>query len=276
MIRKSTALHDELVRHFSAHGDALRREWVRRMRVQGLLKGLTLEEIETESSTLCAVFQECLESGKYNTAMAYAHLRARQGVLGGRTPEQIVDRLAILHDVCRQSLFRTYRGDVDRLSGLVDLYAPVAHRLQTLITLTWVEERERTTKREINQLRMLVRAGMILSAKLSLEEVLQRIVNMACKLMSAKYAALGVLDGKGGLSRFITAGIEETARQAIGPPPVGKGILGVLVREGEAPAPDKPHGGPAGARVPASPPPPCIPSWVSPSSQKGRSSATST
>ncbi|NJD67657.1 MAG: hypothetical protein C3F12_04675 [Candidatus Methylomirabilota bacterium] len=233
MIRKSTALHDELVRHFSAHGDALRREWVRRMRVQGLLKGLTLEEIETESSTLCAVFQECLESGKYNTAMAYAHLRARQGVLGGRTPEQIVDRLAILHDVCRQSLFRTYRGDVDRLSGLVDLYAPVAHRLQTLITLTWVEERERTTKREINQLRMLVRAGMILSAKLSLEEVLQRIVNMACKLMSAKYAALGVLDGKGGLSRFITAGIEETARQAIGPPPVGKGILGVLVREGK-------------------------------------------
>ncbi|CBE70197.1 putative Histidine kinase [Candidatus Methylomirabilis oxygeniifera] len=88
-------------------------------------------------------------------------------------------------------------------------------------------------RREMSQLRMLVKAGMILTAKLSLEEVLQRIVNMACKLMSAKYAALGVLDGKGGLSRFITAGIDETARQAIGPPPVGKGILGVLVREGK-------------------------------------------
>lgn len=233
MVRSNTTLRKELVSHFSAKGELLRREWVRRMQAKGLLEGLTPDEIKAESGALCAIVLECVETGRYDPALAHAHLKAKQGVLGGRTPEQIIDRLALLHDVYRQSLFKRYRGEVDRLAKLLDLYAPVAHRLQTLITLTYVEDRERTSKREVGQLRMLIRAGMILSAKLSLEEVLQRIVNMACKLMSAKYAALGVLDGKGGLSRFITAGIDETARQAIGPPPVGKGILGVLVREGK-------------------------------------------
>ncbi|MDE2179826.1 MAG: GAF domain-containing protein [candidate division NC10 bacterium] len=233
MVRRHTTLREELMKYFSAKGEPLRREWVRRMRAKGLLERLTLDEIETESGALSTVFLKCLESGKYDAALAYAHSKAKQGLLGGQTPEQIIDRLTMLYDVNRRSLFRRYAGDVDRLAKLLDLYAPVAHRFQTMITLTYVEERERTSKREMNQLRMLVKAGMILSAKLSLEEVLQRIVNMACKLMSAKYAALGVLDGKGGLSRFITAGIDESVKQAIGPPPVGKGILGVLVREGK-------------------------------------------
>jgi signal transduction histidine kinase len=54
---------------------------------------------------------------------------------------------------------------------------------------------------------------------------------MACKVVGARYGALGVLDGKGGLSQFITAGVDEKTKRAIGPLPVGKGILGVLVRE---------------------------------------------
>jgi signal transduction histidine kinase len=103
--------------------------------------------------------------------------------------------------------------------------------LQAAVNADFYEGRERMEKREMSQLRMLVKAGMILSAKLSLEDVLQRIANMACKLTNARYAALGVLDGKGGLSRFITAGADETTRQAIGAPPVGKGILAVLIRE---------------------------------------------
>lgn len=233
MVRQHTGLRKELVNHLSANGESLRQEWVRRMRAQGLLEGLARDEIEAESRALCTIVLACVETGKYDPAMAYMHLKAKQGVRGGRTSEQIIDRLAVLHDVYRQSLFKRYRDDVDRLAKLLNLYTPMAHRLQALIACTFVEERERMNKREMNQLRMLVRSGMILSAKLSLEEVLQRIVNMACKLMSAKYAALGVLDGKGGLSRFITAGIEETAKQAIGLPPVGKGILGVLVREGK-------------------------------------------
>lgn len=201
------------------------------MRAKGLLEGLALQEIETESCMLYTIWLDCLETGQFDSVLAYARPRAKQGVLGGQTPEQIMDRLAMLHDVCRTSLFRRYRGEVDRLAKLLDLYAPVANRLQTVIVFAFVEERERMDRREMSQLRMLVKSGMILSAKLSLEDVLQRIANMACKLTNARYAALGVLDGKGGLSRFITAGVDEATRQAIGPPPVGKGILAVLMRE---------------------------------------------
>src|SRR3990172_11558688 len=54
---------------------------------------------------------------------------------------------------------------------------------------------------------------------------------MACKGVGARYGALGVVDGKGGLSQFIRGGIDEKTKRAIGPLQVGKGILGVLVRE---------------------------------------------
>ena len=231
MVRRNTTLREELVKHFSAKREPLRRGWVRQMRAKGLLEGLTLQEIETESRILYTMCLDCLETGQYDSALACTRRRTKQGVLGGQTPEQIMDRLAMLHDVCRKSLFRRYRDEVDRLAKLFDLYAPVANRLQTLIVFACVEERERMDRGEMSQLRMLVKAGMILSAKLSLEDVLQRIANMACKLTNARYAALGVLDGKGGLSRFITAGVDEATRQAIGAPPAGKGILAVLIRE---------------------------------------------
>src|SRR5574337_1638383 len=231
MGQRNSTLREELVRHFSTKREALRREWVRQMRAKDLLEGLTLQEIETESGMVCTMYLDCLETGKYETALAYARSRVKQGEFGGQTSEQIMDRLALLHDVCRKSLFRKYRSEVNRLAKLLDLYAPVVNRLQTVIVFAFVEERERIDRREMSQLRMLVKAGMILSAKLSLEDVLQRIANMACKLTNARYAALGVLDGKGGLSRFITAGVNETTRQAIGSPPCGKGILAVLMRE---------------------------------------------
>lgn len=231
MVRRNTTLREELVRHFSAKREPLRREWLRRMRAKGLLEGLTLQEIEAESSMFYTIYLDCLETGQYDSVPACARPRAKQSLLGGQTPEQIMDRLALLHDVCRKSLFRRYRGEVDRLAKFLDLYAPVVNRLQTVIVFAFVEERERMDRREMSQLRMLVKAGMILTAKLSLEDVLQRIANMACKLTNARYAALGVLDGKGGLSRFITAGVDETTRQAIGSLPVGKGILAVLIRE---------------------------------------------
>ncbi len=234
MIRRPATRREELVRYFSATRESLRREWVRRMKAKCLLEGLTLQEIETDSRMLYTTCLDCLETGKDISAQAGIRLRAKPGVLGGRTPEQIMDRLAILHDVCRQSLFRRYRGDVDRFARLLDVYTPAANRFQALIAFACMEERERIDRREISRLRMLVKAGMILSAKLSLDDVLQRIANMACKLTNARYAALGVLDGKGGLHRFITAGVTDITRQTIGPPPVGKGILAVLIRKAKS------------------------------------------
>ncbi|MBI2903219.1 MAG: GAF domain-containing protein, partial [Candidatus Methylomirabilis oxyfera] len=118
-----------------------------------------------------------------------------------------------------------------RLAKAVDVYSPTVNKVVALVAHAFAEEKEKAGRGEVDRLRTLVKTGLILSAKLSLETVLRRIANMACKLVNARYAALGVLDGKGGLSRFITAGIDEKTKRAIGPLPVGKGILGVLVHE---------------------------------------------
>lgn len=82
------------------------------------------------------------------------------------------------------------------------------------------------------QLRGLVEAGMSLSQDLDIELVLKRIVELACMLVDARYGALGVLDDSGTrLVRFITVGISERERAAIGAEPVGRGLLGVLIRD---------------------------------------------
>jgi signal transduction histidine kinase len=83
------------------------------------------------------------------------------------------------------------------------------------------------------QLEALAQASLALTAELSLERVLQKIAEVARDVLQAKYAALGVINESGtGLSQFLTAGIDEAAKTAIGPLPTGKGVLGLLIREG--------------------------------------------
>ena len=63
-----------------------------------------------------------------------------------------------------------------------------------------------------------------------LEEVLRRVLTAAQELTGARYAALGVLnDQRDALARFLTVGIEEDERQAIGDLPRGRGVLGELI-----------------------------------------------
>ncbi|MGH3079355.1 MAG: GAF domain-containing protein [Gaiellaceae bacterium] len=84
------------------------------------------------------------------------------------------------------------------------------------------------------RLRILVDAGISLSAELSLDALLQRIVETAAELTGARYAALGVVHPSGrGLERFLTTGIDEKTYAAIGDIPRGRGLLGVVIREGK-------------------------------------------
>ena len=82
------------------------------------------------------------------------------------------------------------------------------------------------------RLRGLLEASVSLSSELSLEALLQKLVETAAALTGAHYAALGVIDPAGReLERFVTAGVDEDVRADIGEPPRGRGILGVLIRE---------------------------------------------
>ena len=83
-----------------------------------------------------------------------------------------------------------------------------------------------------DRLRVLVEAGISLTSELSLDALLQRIVDTSAELTGARYAALGVIHPTGrGLERFLTTGIDADTRAAIGDIPRGHGILGVVIRE---------------------------------------------
>ena len=77
----------------------------------------------------------------------------------------------------------------------------------------------------------LIQAGLALASELSLPAVLQKIIDLACEVADARYGALGVLGQDGRLRDFITYGVTEEERRAIGDLPVGQGILGVLITE---------------------------------------------
>jgi signal transduction histidine kinase len=87
---------------------------------------------------------------------------------------------------------------------------------------------------QLDRLRVLVNAGIALSSELSLDALLQRIVETAAEITRARYAALGVIDKTGQvLERFLTTGIDAETQAAIGDLPRGRGILGVLIRDAQ-------------------------------------------
>ena len=81
-----------------------------------------------------------------------------------------------------------------------------------------------------DRLRRLLDVGESLVSELDPEAVLERILEEARRLTGARYAALGVLEEqRTELERFITSGIDASARRRIGELPRGRGVLGVLI-----------------------------------------------
>ena len=83
-----------------------------------------------------------------------------------------------------------------------------------------------------SRLAALLEAGRGLVAQREVDAVLQELLRVACDLTGARYAAMGVLDAdRRKLERFITRGIGDAEREAIGDLPRGHGILGELIRD---------------------------------------------
>jgi signal transduction histidine kinase len=66
---------------------------------------------------------------------------------------------------------------------------------------------------------------------LDVDEVLQLITDRVRPLVGARYAALGIVDEAGLITRFVTSGITAAQREAIGDLPRGRGLLGLIIRE---------------------------------------------
>ena len=136
--------------------------------------------------------------------------------------------LELLRHVLYPDLFRAWPGYL-LLGGVIllgtllfaEAVFSVVDRLQDQLTL------------QNQELLALHDAGLAIAGELDLETVLQRVVDRARVLMDARYGTLSYLREEGGIAAFLTSGITADERARIGPLPVGHGLLGVVLSEGE-------------------------------------------
>jgi signal transduction histidine kinase len=109
---------------------------------------------------------------------------------------------------------------------------PFAGRGDQVALLDELRGRELASNLAQQRLTALLDAVMAVTADLELADVLSRIVHSACELVAAKYGALGVLGHDGEeLVEFVTQGMTDAERDAIGDLPRGHGVLGLLIHE---------------------------------------------
>ncbi len=106
--------------------------------------------------------------------------------------------------------------------------AIAAQALGRMLYAFWSAEEARVTA---DRLAALDEAARAVAGVLSVDRVLQVIVDRVRELVGAQYAALGTTDQEGRIDRFITSGISRAERQRIGDLPRGHGLLGLLIRE---------------------------------------------
>ena len=78
-------------------------------------------------------------------------------------------------------------------------------------------------------LRAVSDAVLAVGSQLSVDVVLQRLVEAARELAGARYAALGIPDDAGGFRRFLVAGMSDELVAAMGPLPRTHGMLGAML-----------------------------------------------
>ena len=98
---------------------------------------------------------------------------------------------------------------------------------------TGLQAIEERLTRQNRELLGLHRAAVDIHGDLSLESVLQKVVDQACSLVDARYGAVSVMDDAGVIRTFITSGVAPGLHAKIGEPPRGRGLLGIPMREGQ-------------------------------------------
>lgn len=128
---------------------------------------------------------------------------------------------------------------VQRLSGewpgqlLMDVLLLAVPVALVAVACALLVRLDRELRRRNRELAALHEAAQELHGELSLQAVLQRVVDHASRLLGARYGAVSVVDEQGAIREFVTSGISPELRGRIGDPPRGKGLLGVVMRGGQ-------------------------------------------
>ncbi len=124
------------------------------------------------------------------------------------------------HDALGRLFLDAPEGAVDAVVRIIELAVDAA----------WSRAEVHARAERLAALEAATRA---VAAELDIDRVLQLIVDRVRDLIGARYAALGIADGRGRIERFITSGITAEERAAIGDVPRGHGLLGLIIREGQ-------------------------------------------
>ncbi|HEY7024904.1 MAG TPA: GAF domain-containing sensor histidine kinase [Candidatus Limnocylindrales bacterium] len=110
-------------------------------------------------------------------------------------------------------------------------YAAINRLLDAIelsLSAVWSLESSARQRQQLEALDLAVRG---IAGVLTVEEVLQLIVDRVRDLVGSRYAALGIVGPFGQIEQFIVSGISDELRAQLGPPPRGHGLLGLIIRE---------------------------------------------
>lgn len=115
---------------------------------------------------------------------------------------------------------------------LMDAVSVAGILVFSMIIFRFIDAMQARLRRQNEELLALHSAGLAISAELALDTVLKKVVDQARSLVGARYGAVSVVDRNDRIDQFITSGISPEEREIIGPPPVGHGVLGIVLHEG--------------------------------------------
>ncbi len=119
--------------------------------------------------------------------------------------------------------------DPGSLTSADDQVEQAVRAIELALDAAWARAEARHVAERMAALDVATRA---ITSVLDVETVLQLIVDRVRDLAEARYAALGIVDAEGQIDRFITSGLDAAERARIGDPPRGRGLLGLIIREG--------------------------------------------
>jgi len=119
------------------------------------------------------------------------------------------------------------------LIAIAVLIVTAAAGLFSGIVFRVIEQSEVGLHERNRQLAALQSATLSLAPSAArLPELLQRFVDLSRAITGARYGAMSVLRPDGRIAQFITSGITAEERAALGDPPTGHGVLGLILEEG--------------------------------------------
>ena len=150
-----TQLLSELVSHLRDNRSRLREQWASRIADAHLLSAMTGQEIFTEATSVYDNYVEVLETGSVQELQHYAQDLSERIIPRGVETHEVVGIVLLLRDVLARSLFEKYRDDFDVLDRVLDAYEPAANRIANTVAVSFVDQRERTIRRQQDSIREL-------------------------------------------------------------------------------------------------------------------------